>query len=56
MEGSFDIFEKIGPIAYALKLLNDWKIHIVFHVILLRKNVPNPNHVFPKHPKIAHKA
>ena len=32
----FKIIEKIGQQAYRLSLPNDWKIHPVFHVSLLR--------------------
>lgn len=44
--GSFEIVKRIGPIAYELKLLDDWKIHITFHVSLLRNLYAfNPNHI-----------
>ena len=35
-EGPFEIEEVLGPLTYRLKLLETWKIHNVFHAILLR--------------------
>ena len=35
-EGPFEIDEVLGPLTYRLKLPNSWKIHNVFHAILLR--------------------
>ena len=35
-EGPFEIEEVLGPVTYQLKLLETWKIHNVFHAILLR--------------------
>ena len=35
-EGPFEIEEVIGPVTYKLKLLKDWKIHNIFHVVLLK--------------------
>ena len=43
--GPFEILEKIGPIAYILALPASMRVHIAFHVSLLRKYVPNPNHI-----------
>jgi hypothetical protein len=34
-EGPFEIDEVLGPVTYRLKLLDSWKIHNVFHAILL---------------------
>ena len=34
-EGPFEIEEVLGPVTYQLKLLETWKIHNVFHAILL---------------------
>ena len=50
-EGPFEIEEVLGPVTYKLKIPKTWKIHNVFHVILLRpyeeneiygKNFPTP--------------
>ena len=35
-EGPFEIEEVIGPVTYKLKLQKDWKIHNVFHTVLLK--------------------
>jgi hypothetical protein len=35
-EGPFEIEEVLGPVTYRLKLPNSWKIHNVFHAILLK--------------------
>ena len=42
--GSFEILTKIVPIAYDLAFPACIKVHNVFHVSLLKKYVPNPNH------------
>ena len=34
-EGPFEIEEVLGPVTYRLKLLETWKIHNMFHAILL---------------------
>lgn len=45
--GSFEVVKRIGPIAYERKLLDDWKINIIFHMSLLRNfYVLDPNHIF----------
>jgi hypothetical protein len=41
--GPFQILRKVGIVAYELKLPNDWRIHNVFHVSLLRKFVSDLN-------------
>ena len=51
--GPFEILKRIGKVAYELKLPEDWKIHNVFHVGLLRKYVSDPNHILPDLPKAA---
>jgi hypothetical protein len=39
----FQILRKVGTMAYELELPNEWRIHNVFHVNLLRKFVFDPN-------------
>jgi hypothetical protein len=34
-EGPFEIDEVLGPVTYRLKLPESWKIHNVFHAMLL---------------------
>jgi hypothetical protein len=43
--GTFEILERIGPIAYILALPASMTVHNVFHVSLLRKYIPDANHV-----------
>src|SRR5271168_624003 len=43
-EGPFEIDEVLGPVTYRLKLPETWKIHNVFHAILLRPYVENEVH------------
>jgi len=42
--GSFEILEKIDPVAYMLDFHASMRVHNVFHVSLLNKYVNNPNH------------
>ena len=42
---SFEVLERIGPVAYRLALLVSTRAHNVFHVSLLNKYVHDPNHV-----------
>jgi hypothetical protein len=43
--GSFEILERIGPVAYMIALLASMSVHNVLHVSLLKKYIPNANHV-----------
>ena len=43
-EGLFEIEEVISPVTYWLKLPETWKIHNVFHAILLRPYIENEVH------------
>ena len=43
-EGPFEIGEVIGPVMYKLKLPKDWKIHNIFHVILLKPYFETETH------------
>ena len=44
--GPFEIFERVGTVAYRLALpLSMLGVHEVFHVSMLRKYTPNPAHV-----------
>lgn len=48
--GTFEILEKIGPVAYRLTLPPVLRrMHDVFHVSVLRKYVPNPSHILDWH-------
>jgi hypothetical protein len=43
--GNFEILEKLGPVACMLAFPASMIVHNVFHVSLLKKYVPNPNHI-----------
>jgi hypothetical protein len=43
--GPFEILERTGPVAYMLALPASMIVHTVFHVSLLKKYVPDANHV-----------
>jgi hypothetical protein len=43
--GTFEILERIGPIVYMLAFPASMIVQNVFHVSLLKKYIPNPNHV-----------
>jgi hypothetical protein len=42
---SFEIFDRVGPVAYRLALPPTVKAHNVFHVSLLKKYVHESNHL-----------
>ncbi|TYJ98798.1 retrotransposon protein, putative, Ty3-gypsy subclass, expressed [Cucumis melo var. makuwa] len=49
--GSYQIIERVGPIAYRLELpIELAQIHDVFHVSMLRKYIPYPSHVLQEQP------
>jgi len=41
-EGPFTIMEVLGSVTYCLKLLNQWRIHDIFHITLLQNWDPWP--------------
>jgi hypothetical protein len=43
--GPFEILERIGPVSYMIALPTSMSFHNVFHVSLLKKYIPNVNHV-----------
>ena len=43
--GSFEVLERIGPVAYKLAFPDSTRAHNVFHVSFLKKYVHHPNHV-----------
>jgi hypothetical protein len=43
-EGPFEIKEVLGPVTYRLKLPTTWKIHNVFHAVLLKPYVETEVH------------
>jgi exosome complex RNA-binding protein Rrp4 len=43
--GSFEILERIGPVSYMIVLPPSMSVHNVFHVSLLKKYIPDANHV-----------
>ena len=44
--GSYEVIEKVGPVAYQLALPPELeKIHNVFHVSMLRRYRSDPSHV-----------
>jgi hypothetical protein len=43
--GPFEILERIGPVTYMLALPTSMTVHNVFHVSLLKKYIPDDNHV-----------
>ena len=44
--GTFEIVERVGPVAYRLDLPDEFsRVHNVFHISMLRKYIPDPSHV-----------
>jgi hypothetical protein len=43
-EGLFEVEEVLGPVTYRLKLPTTWKIHNVFHAVLLKPYVKTEVH------------
>jgi hypothetical protein len=43
--GPFEILERIGPVSYMIALPASMSFHNVFHVSLLKKYIPDANHV-----------
>ena len=43
--GSFEVLERIGPVAYRIALPASTRAHNAFHVSLLNIYVHDPNHV-----------
>jgi hypothetical protein len=43
--GPFEILERIGSVAYMLALSAFMIVHNVFHISLLKKYIPDANHV-----------
>ena len=43
-EGPFEIEEVLGPLTYRLKLPGTWRIHNVFHAVLLRPYIETETH------------
>jgi hypothetical protein len=43
--GPFEILERIDPVAYMIALPASMSVHNVFHVSLLKKHIPDANHV-----------
>jgi hypothetical protein len=53
--GPFESLKRLGKVAHEFKLPEEWKIHNVFHVGLLRKYVSDPNHILHDLLKVAPK-
>ena len=43
-EGPFEIEEVLGPVTYQLKLPETWRIHNIFHAVLLRPYMETEAH------------
>ena len=49
--GPYEIVSKVGPVTYKLKLPPELsRIHVTFHVSMLRKYTPDPSHVLIEQP------
>ena len=49
--GPYEIIERIGPLAYRLKLPMELaRVHNVFHVSMLRRYIKSPTHVLEEIP------
>ena len=49
--GPYEIIARVGPVAYKLKLPPELsRIHDTFHVLMLRKYIPDPSHVLREQP------
>lgn len=51
--GPLDIVRRIGHVVYELELSEDWRIHNVFYVCLLRKYMSYHNNVLLELSKVA---
>ena len=49
--GSFEVLERIGPVAYRLAFPASTRAHNVFHVSFLKRYVHDPNHVIQVEPE-----
>jgi hypothetical protein len=43
-EGPFEVEEVLGPVTYQLKLITTWKVHNVFHAVLLKPYIKTEVH------------
>ena len=43
--GSFEVLDKIGPVAYRISFPANMRAHNVFHVSFLKKYIHDPNHI-----------
>lgn len=53
--GPFKIEERIGKVAYFLQLPERWRIHLVFHISLLKRSPPQGSLVTPTVPFVGDK-
>ncbi|XP_042972782.1 uncharacterized protein LOC122304588 [Carya illinoinensis] len=49
--GHFKVIERLGDVAYRLELPSTSKLHLVFHVIVLKKGVGDPKLIVEELPK-----